>query len=122
MHFFKGKTNFSLSDDQNSNTRRVFGGGESIASNIFDAWIDLGPKNLECNVFVDPQSYKIQLLKGQTYIGCPQNIEILLKVGRGTLSHQFKTKIMDVGRNGGLLDPLSRFVTPTGALFPRNFF
>jgi hypothetical protein len=100
----------------------VFDGGKAIASNIFYAWINSGPKNLECNVFVDPQSHKILLLRGQTYIGWPQNIEVLLKIGRGTLFHHFKTKFMGVGRNGGLLDPLSRFVTPTGALFPRNFF
>jgi len=54
MQFLKGKTNFSLSDGQNSSTRRVFGGGESIASNIFDARIGSGAKNLEYNVLVDP--------------------------------------------------------------------
>ena len=100
----------------------VFGGGESITSNIFDAWIDSESKNLECNVLLTPQSHKIHLLRGQTHIGWTQLIKMLLKIVRGTLSHHIKTKIMGVGRNGGLLDPLSRFVTHTGALFPRNFF
>jgi len=49
---FKGKVNFSLSDDQNSSTREDFGDGKSFARNIFDACIDIGLKNLECNVFV----------------------------------------------------------------------
>ena len=53
---FKGKVNFSLSDDQNSSTREDFGGGESFASNIFDAYIDIGLKNLECKVFVTLKS------------------------------------------------------------------
>ena len=57
MQFLKGKTNFSLSDDHKSCTRGVFGGGESIASNIFDAWIDPESKNLECNDFVDPLKF-----------------------------------------------------------------
>ena len=57
MQFLKGKTNFSLSDDQNSSTRGVFGDGFSIASNIFDAWTGSGPKNLECNVFVTLKSW-----------------------------------------------------------------
>ena len=57
----------------------VFDGGEAIASNIFYAWINSGPKNLECNVIVDPQSHKIHLLSGQTDIGWTQLIKIYYK-------------------------------------------
>ena len=46
MLFFKGKANFPLSNDQNSSTREVFGGGESFASIIFHAWVGLGPETL----------------------------------------------------------------------------
>ena len=44
--------NFLASDRQNSSSIGVFVGGESIASNIFDVWKDIGRKKLECNVFV----------------------------------------------------------------------
>ena len=119
---FIRKVNFLTIKCQNSDTLGVFIGGESIPSIIFHAWVDSGPKNLECNVIVDPQSHKIHLLRGQTHIGWTQLIKIILKIVTGTLSYHFKIKIMGLGRNGGLLDLLSRFVTPTGALFPQNFF
>ena len=38
----------------------VFGGRESLASNIFDAWVNPGSKNLECNVFVTLQSWNFK--------------------------------------------------------------
>ena len=44
---FYGKVNFLTSDGRNSSSIRVFVGGESIASNIFDAWIDSESKNLK---------------------------------------------------------------------------
>ena len=83
-------------------------------------WLD--PKKVDFWLFLTPQNHKIQLLRGQTHTGWPQNNKVYIIMGRGTLSHHFKTKVMGVGRNGGFLDPLSRFVTPPGALFPRNFF
>jgi hypothetical protein len=81
-------------------------GGESIGSIILDAWMGPGSKNLEFSIIFTPQSHKIQLLRGQTHIGWPQDTKVYIKMGRGTLSHHFKTKIMILGHNGGLLDPL----------------
>ena len=53
---FIGKVNFLAINCLNSGTLGVFMDGESISSNIFDAWTGSGPKNLECNVFVTLKS------------------------------------------------------------------
>ena len=67
-------------------------------------WLD--PKKVEFWLFLTPQSHKIQLLRDQTNTGWLQIIKVYIIMGKGTLSHDFKTILMGPGRVGGVLDPL----------------